>query len=168
MEPEALLAGPLCRRLNSTSGGSFLCGGLFSQLASICKASAFRTLEPGTQGRQSGRPRRCRAGSGCGGVKGTASAAWVLNFPEENNYTRLGSCSWQRQLPEELPWVRESEPEMWAAGPPMAAGNPVRIQGKDTPDTESSRGQEHRTENPVRVGKAGGKARAAPGPWASP
>lgn len=53
-------------------------------------------------------------------------------------------------------------------GPPTAAGNPVRIQGKDTPDTEPSRGQEHRTENPVRVGEAGGKARAAPGPWASP
>ena len=69
----------------------------------------------------------------CGGVKGTASAAWVLNFPEENNYTRLGSCSWQRQLPEELPWVRESEPEMWAAGPPHGSWEPCEDPGKGHP-----------------------------------
>ncbi|XP_045883651.1 uncharacterized protein LOC123955530 [Meles meles] len=128
-------------------GEALPCGGLF-----ILGQQTFAKQVPSMPGTRSGL-----------GDAGSASAAWVPNMPEGNNYPRLASCSWQRPPPEEPPWVRDSESGRQAARAPRGSQGP----NEGTPQLRRPlwvRTAEQRTRE---VGEPRGEALAVPGPRAS-
>ena len=105
-------------------------------------------------------------GAGLGwGDTGTASAAWVPDVPKGNSYDSE-AVPGERSYRSSCLGSEHRGPGLKLPERPRAAGNPVRTQGKDTSDTETSKDQKCRTKQPVRVHAPHGKA-CAPEPRAS-
>lgn len=127
-------------------------GGLRTQSANVCKVSAFHTPQPGpvTRCPRQGEPRW--------GVGGT-------QIPSPGSPTRRRKqllTTWEPVLANSYQssclGSEDGGPEL-----PGAAGNPVRTQGKDTSDTDTSEDQKRRTKKPVRAGKPRGSCSWATG-----